>query len=168
MHRSVTEQLWLHVCLRLWDFIVTEDCVQKSMRELKLELKVSLRLKLLQRCEFSLKHKDCWCPAVCAPRTLILLYLWTPEDSDGQWKTTEYKLRPYNSLTEFYLHAFYVIISWFTATEEFWLVNFRITTCWYEQYFQVKLKLAFIGVIVLILCSFLNALSFYIDHVNTN
>lgn len=86
----------------------------------------------------------------------------------GQWKTTEYKLRPYNALTEFYLHAFYVIISWFTATEEFWLVHFRITTCWYERYFEVKLKWAFIGVIVLILCSFLYALLFYIDHVNTN
>lgn len=86
----------------------------------------------------------------------------------GKWKTTEYKLRPYNALTEFYLPAFYVIISWFTATEEFWLVHFRITTCWYERYFEVKLKWAFIGVIVIILCSFLYALLFYIDHVNTN
>lgn len=78
MHRSVTEQLWL----QLWDFIITEDCVQNSTRELKLELKISLRLKLLQRCESFLKHKDCWRPAVCASRPLILLYLWTPEDSD--------------------------------------------------------------------------------------
>lgn len=86
VHRSVTEQLWLHVCLRLWDFIVKEGCVQKSTRELKLELKISLRLRLLQRCESSLKHKDCWYPAVCAPRTLILLYLWMPEDSDEAMK----------------------------------------------------------------------------------